>query len=42
MLNIRVQNLEELVEALRAEAVWIDPKREDYDYGLRLDLARTV
>jgi predicted enzyme related to lactoylglutathione lyase len=33
MLNFRVQNLDELVEALRAEAVWIDPKREDYDYG---------
>ena len=33
MLNFRVQDLDELVEALRDEAVWIDPKREDYDYG---------
>jgi len=33
MLNFRVENLDELVEALRAEGVWIDPKREDYDYG---------
>ena len=33
MLNFRVENLDELVEALRAEEVWIDPKREDYDYG---------
>lgn len=33
MLNYRVDNLDALLEALRAEGVWIDPKREDYDYG---------
>ena len=29
----RVDNLDALLETLRAEGVWIDPKREDYDYG---------
>jgi predicted enzyme related to lactoylglutathione lyase len=29
----RVADLDALLEALRAERVWIDPKREDYDYG---------
>lgn len=33
MLNYRVENLDALLEALRAEGVWIDPKREDHDYG---------
>ena len=33
MLNYRVENLDELLAALRAEGVEIDPKREDYDYG---------
>jgi predicted enzyme related to lactoylglutathione lyase len=33
LLNFRVENLDELVQGLRAEGVWIDPKREDYDYG---------
>lgn len=33
MLNYRVDNLDALPEALRAEGVEIDPKREDYDYG---------
>ena len=33
MLNYRVEDLDGLLEALRAEGVWIDPKREDYDYG---------
>ena len=33
MVNYRVDNLDTLLEALRAEGVWIDPKREDYDYG---------
>ena len=33
MVNYRVENLDALLEALRAEGVWIDPKREDHDYG---------
>jgi predicted enzyme related to lactoylglutathione lyase len=33
MLNYRVDNLDAVLEALRAEGVAIDPKREDYDYG---------
>ena len=33
MVNYRVDDLDALLEALRAEGVWIDPKREDYDYG---------
>jgi len=33
MINYRVENLDALLEALRAEGVEIDPKREDYDYG---------
>lgn len=33
MLNYRVDNLDALLEALRAEGVQIDPKREDHDYG---------
>ncbi|MBV9271272.1 MAG: VOC family protein [Candidatus Eremiobacteraeota bacterium] len=33
MFNYRVENLDTLLERLRAEGVEIDPKREDYDYG---------
>jgi len=33
MVNYRVDDLDALLEALRAEGVWIDPKREDSDYG---------
>jgi predicted enzyme related to lactoylglutathione lyase len=33
MLNYRVDDLDAVLEALRAEGVTIDPKREDYDYG---------
>jgi predicted enzyme related to lactoylglutathione lyase len=33
MINFRVEDLDGLLEALRAEGVTIDPKREDYDYG---------
>jgi predicted enzyme related to lactoylglutathione lyase len=33
MINYRVDDLDGLLEALRAAGVEIDPKREDYDYG---------
>jgi len=33
MINYRVDDLDALLEILRAEGVEIDPKREDYDYG---------
>jgi len=33
MINYRVDNLDELLEALRAAGVQIDPKREEYDFG---------
>jgi len=33
MINYRVDDLDALLEALRAEGVQIDPKRENYDYG---------
>jgi predicted enzyme related to lactoylglutathione lyase len=33
MLNLRVDDLDALLEKLRAADVDIDPKREDYDYG---------
>jgi len=33
MLNFRVDNLEQLLAALRAERVTVDPKVEEYDYG---------
>jgi predicted enzyme related to lactoylglutathione lyase len=33
MLNYRVKDLDGLLKALRREGVWIDPKREAYDYG---------
>lgn len=33
MLNLRVQDLDGLVAALRADGVWVDPKTETYEYG---------
>lgn len=33
MINYRVDDLDALLEALRAEGVEIDPHREEYDYG---------
>jgi catechol 2,3-dioxygenase-like lactoylglutathione lyase family enzyme len=33
MVNFRVDDLDGLLEALRAEGVAIDPKREDHEYG---------
>ena len=33
MINYRVDDLDALLEALRAEGVEIDPKRENYEYG---------
>jgi len=33
MINYRVEDLDALLDTLRAEGVEIDPKREDYDYG---------
>jgi predicted enzyme related to lactoylglutathione lyase len=33
MINYRVDDLDGLLEALRAEGVQIDPKREDHEYG---------
>jgi predicted enzyme related to lactoylglutathione lyase len=33
MLNYRVENLDALLDALRAEGVTIDPKRDDSPYG---------
>jgi predicted enzyme related to lactoylglutathione lyase len=33
MMNYIVDDLDGLLEALKAEGVTIDPKREDYDYG---------
>lgn len=33
MMNYRVENLDKLLEELRAAGVQIDPKREDYEYG---------
>src|SRR6266481_3801233 len=33
MINYRVENLDALLEVLRAEGVEIDPKREDHEYG---------
>ena len=33
MMNFRVDNLTELLKALREEGVTIDPKVEDHDYG---------
>jgi len=33
MINYRVANLDALLRALRKAGVWIDPKRDDSDYG---------
>jgi predicted enzyme related to lactoylglutathione lyase len=33
MVNFRVENLDELLIALRAEGVTVDPKVEVHDYG---------
>lgn len=33
MMNFRVENLDTLLEVLRAEGVQIDEKREEYAYG---------
>jgi catechol 2,3-dioxygenase-like lactoylglutathione lyase family enzyme len=33
MMNFRVENLDELLQALRAEGVSIDPKVEEHEYG---------
>jgi predicted enzyme related to lactoylglutathione lyase len=33
MLNYRVEDLDALLMALAEEGVWIDPKREEYEYG---------
>jgi catechol 2,3-dioxygenase-like lactoylglutathione lyase family enzyme len=33
MMNFRVDDLDALLEQLRAQGVWIDEKREDWDYG---------
>ena len=33
MLNLRVDDLEAVLDKLRAAGVDIDPKREDHDYG---------
>ena len=33
MVNYRVDDLDALVEKLEAAGVWIDPKREDGEYG---------
>ena len=33
MLNYRVDDLDAVLDALRAEGVEIDPKREEYDFG---------
>ena len=33
MINYRVDNLHGLLERLEGAGVWIDPKREDCEYG---------
>ena len=33
MVNLRVDNLDEMLAQLAAAGVSIDPKREDYPYG---------
>ena len=33
MINFRVDNLDELLKALREEGVEVDPKVEESDYG---------
>jgi hypothetical protein len=34
MINYQVEDLDAVLEALRAEGVTIDPKREDHEYGV--------
>ncbi len=33
MINYRVDDLDALLEKLKAAGVWVDPNREDYGYG---------
>jgi predicted enzyme related to lactoylglutathione lyase len=33
MINYRVDDLDALIEELAAKGVWIDPKRDDSDFG---------
>lgn len=33
MINYRVDDLDALLADLTAKGVWIDPKRDDYDFG---------
>ena len=33
MINFRVENLDDLLKALREEGVQVDPKVEEYEYG---------
>ncbi len=33
MINYRVDDLDALLKQLEAAGVWIDPKRDDYDFG---------
>jgi catechol 2,3-dioxygenase-like lactoylglutathione lyase family enzyme len=33
MINYRVENLDAILKALESEGIWIDPKREDSQYG---------
>jgi len=33
MINYRVEDIDALLEALRAEGVWIDEKRDDSEFG---------
>lgn len=33
MINYRVDDLDALLETLRAEGVWIDEHREEHEYG---------
>ena len=33
MINYIVEDLDGVLEQLRAEGVWIDQKREDHEYG---------
>ena len=33
MINFRVENLDELLKALREEGVEVDPDVQEYDYG---------
>jgi predicted enzyme related to lactoylglutathione lyase len=33
MINYRVDDMDEMLESLKAAGVWVDPHREDYAYG---------